>query len=55
MAGLHTYTAVCMCQPESFSVLKGTWDSIFMNVDALFIADNHQSGTRLGINHMFLF
>ena len=38
MAGLHTYT-VCMCMYVSarvFMMLKDVWDSIFMNVDALF-------------------
>ena len=54
VAGLHTYTVVCVCQPEAFLALKDVWENVFTCVDVLFFAD-HQSQSRLGINNICKF
>lgn len=39
VAGLHTYTVVAFCEPESFVIVKEIWGSVFTGVDVLFFAD----------------
>ena len=39
--GLHTYTTVCLCEPESILMVKQVWQALFTFVDILYFADDH--------------
>jgi len=39
VAGLHTYTIVAFCEPESFVIVKEVWESVFNSVNVLFFPD----------------
>lgn len=47
VSGLHTYTVVSICEPESFLIVKEIWESVFTGVDVMFFADD-QSNSRSG-------
>ena len=39
VVGLHTYTVVAFCEPESFVMVKEIWEGVFTSVDVLFFAE----------------
>ena len=57
VAGLHSYTVVSICEPESFLLVKEIWESVCTDVDVVFFADDHsnnRSGNFANFYSMYL-